>query len=312
VYIVDKWQPDEHDYDVFIGSIGFEHRATHVASALRHRIRRGVAIGFPDRHEMAYNGNLSWFRDAGFDIQPNANDIAFETLMDATVADTIDRSPPAVRVLVDISSMTRTRIATAVHCGVRALATGATVDFCYAIADFSKPPITSEAVVTFGPISPEFAGWPTNPDSPMILVLGLGFEADRALGAAELLEPADCWTFRPAGVDTRYDRALQAANEGLAEVLRGPDRQIDYHVKRPFETFVTLRALIDSLIRENRYRALILPFGPKIFALSALFVQLEFPSVGVWRVSAGTFEASTDRKASGEIIGLSLRSSNSQ
>ena len=302
---VRPYAPSDVSYDLFVGALGFETRATFVAERYRSRMNRGVAFGFSDRHVVSYAQNASWYEQAGF-ATSDVSEAAFGDVVRQAIAALGGEEERRPRILIDISSMTRRRIGVAVLEALRAVAAGATVDFLYTVARFSPPPRASTAVAEFGPVLAEFAGWPSNPEQPMVLLLGMGYEADRALGAAELLEPADCWALRPLGIDKRYDRALQRANEGLAEVLRGPERELDYRVDRPWETYVMVRSLVDGLVSEDRHRVIVIPFGPKMLALVSLLVQREFPATGVWRVSSGAFAPATDRNPSDRVIGLSV------
>jgi hypothetical protein len=291
-------------YDLVICTLGYEKRAVYIAEQYVERARARLALGFVSGHELNYERNKTWLASHAFAVSEGDDKAVREELRSALKR--VAAETEHVRLLVDISSMTRRRLAFTLWEVVHLQPPPAHVDFVYSVAEFGKPPRAPDSIAEFGPILPEFAGWPINPQRPMVLILGLGYEADRALGAAELLEPEDCWTFRPAGVDVRYDDTVDEANPGLAEMLRGPEREISYRVEFPWETFLAVLSLTDGITRDDGRRAIILPFGPKIFALTALLTQLHFPGIGVWRVGAGPAQL-MDRIPTGTVVGLSLK-----
>ena len=55
----------------------------------------------------------------------------------------------------------------------------------------------------------------------------------------------------------------------------------------------------------QKRRPIIIPFGPKIFALvSMLVAYMHHPSVAVWRVSSGRGLHPEDKTSSGVVVGL--------
>jgi len=79
---------------------------------------------------------------------------------------------------------------------------------------------------------------------------------------------------------------------------------MDYRVHAPVDCFITLESLIYGLSRTKN--TILLPFGPKIFALCALLVASVHPTTAVWRVSAGFQEEAVNRQASGYVYGLQV------
>ena len=119
---------------------------------------------------------------------------------------------------------------------------------------------------------------------PPVLVLGLGYENDKAIGAVEYIEPAAIWAFEPTGHDERYSKAIRQANKTLWDVLP-QEKRLLYSVYHPFDCFVSLESLTYGLVRESR--PILVPFGPKLFAVCCLLVSFAHPMVSVWRVSSG-------------------------
>jgi hypothetical protein len=155
-----------------------------------------------------------------------------------------------------------------------------------------------------GPVIPQFAGWSDEPDRPVATVFGLGFEYDRAIGVVEYLEPSNVWSFHAEKSDNRFDKEVQKANKFFWRFVPNAQR-FSYRVHLPLDCLIDLESLTFGLL--DRFRPILIPFGPKIFALSCLLVaHLHYPKVGVWRVSSGANERPIDRKAKDTIIGITV------
>jgi hypothetical protein len=130
--------------------------------------------------------------------------------------------------------------------------------------------------------------------------LGIGYEDDLALGMLEELEVAEVWGFRPRDHDLRYDSAIDQRNLGLFEEIP-PSNLIKYSVFDPYSLFVSVESLI--ALAKYKYRLILVPFGPKIFALSGCLACLtHYPEIGFWRVSGGANTSPVDRKPLGDIL----------
>jgi hypothetical protein len=138
------------------------------------------------------------------------------------------------------------------------------------------------------------------PSHPASLVIGLGQERERAIGLKEEVDPKVVAAFlsRPA-TDPNFERAVIAANRDyLADV--GPTLRFYYPVRDFVTTFHRLLGVTRALRRETA--VVLVPLGPKIFALACFVVALVDREVSVWRVSAGPREKSVDRHGVGPPI----------
>ncbi len=134
-------------------------------------------------------------------------------------------------------------------------------------------------------------------------LLCFGYEQNRALGAVEHIEASETWCFLPESEIPAYGPVLREANSALLESLP-LKRLINYRVQQPFDTFLNLESLIYGLSRTKN--PILLPMGPKIFALVSLVVGVLHRDVAVWRVSASVQENPVDRKATGHVCCLSV------
>jgi hypothetical protein len=285
-------------YDLFFACLGFETRARSVSEDFTPRAGRKVACAFPDRHVLAFRDNHWAFERLGFEIE-EVEDDRFEEWFGAVVGRLKHMDSEPFRVLIDLSSMSRYRLAVAIDLLRKGGAF--TVDFVYRLAEFTPPPVKPGPNVHVGPVCDAFAGWSTEPEKPPVAIVGLGYEENRALGALEHIQASEAWLFRPKSSIAKYDMVLSKANRSLLENSRR-ERVFDYFVETPFDCFVILELLL-SRLRQNA-SPLVFPFGPKIFALCSLLVAALYDDVAVWRVSAGAFEKAIDRCPSIVTCGL--------
>lgn len=297
----DPEQVSHGHYAAFIATVGYERRARYACQRLTPRATHKVAPAFPERQVCEFDENRRWFSDAGFDIHVVKDD-EVERWSQSCLTKVAEDAKDDLRIGVDISSLSRFRLASVVaaimrlNCTVRI-----TVEFVYSLALWSAPSKEPGPIVSAGAVLPFFAGWSIDPNSPIIAVIGLGYEPDKAVGAYEFLEATRLWAFLPTSGDSQYTRDINRANESLLK--RVPEsKQITYHVDQPLTCFGTLESVVSGAFEYGR--PVLLPFGPKLFALCSLLVSCVHRDVPVWRISSGQYGPALDRVASGEIVGL--------
>ncbi len=292
-------------YDLMIAALGYEERATFAAKQLGDSASRKIAFGFMHRQVLHFKENMDWFLKAGFEVIESKDGEEFELAAEAALKSqsriTGDRQ---IRVCVDISSFSRQRLAFLTSLLLRHLEGKPIVDFVYAPSTFAPPQEDDLPISYCEPVTSEFGAWPVGTDLPTALICGLGYERDRALGVEEYLDAAGSWLFFPTGPIPEFVPEVRKAN---AELLEGfpPDRVIYYDLATPFATFARLQSLVSGLV--DSYRPVLVPLGPKPFALATLLVGLAHsPHVSVWRVSAGQAEEPVDRPPQGDLVGLTV------
>jgi hypothetical protein len=289
-------------FDLLVVCLGYETRSLYIAERYTAASTTRLALAFQKRLVGNYDRNRKFYETHDFKILPFNTD-EFAEAFHAELLEVASKAKLQTRVLIDISSMSRPMIATVVvelsklsaHLGIE-------VTFVYCPAVFTKPSNVRQPVTVSQPVIPELAGWSVQPERSVAAIVGLGFEFDQALGAIEFLEPAVAWTFIPFGEDQQFDRAVAEANNDLLTALK-PERIVRYNVADPYRCFVELEALTYGLM--DNMRPIIVPFGPKLFALlSFLIGVIHSPNVTVWRVSGDQVGMPDDRIASGNIISL--------
>jgi hypothetical protein len=293
------------EYDLFMAAVGYEERGRYISETLRPNARSRFAAAFADRHVHSFEENWSWFHEAGF-APEEVTDGAFPEWLRRALSSSVGEADGGSRYCFDVSSLSRYRIAVIVSellaaAGERPIE----ATFVYSLARFS-PPVQSDAPnVHVGPVIAGFAGWPREPDRPCSLLVGLGYEHDRALGAVEYVGDGEVWAFLPTSGSREYDKALGVANEILLGQVPH-SRRIVYDVRQPYECYLKLESLTHYLV--TRANPILFPFGPKIFSVCGLLVAAQYlPRVAVWRVSPGEGETPANRIANGWVVGLTIK-----
>jgi hypothetical protein len=185
-------------------------------------------------------------------------------------------------ILIDLSCLARQQIGE-LFAAVKNLAKEGPVDLqiAYSLARFIKPPLHwSTAIRRIAPVNSEFAGWTAAPDNPVELVIALGYEKGKAIGAAEYLEPGDTWVFVPTSPEEKYLREVQFQNKEL--LLERQTKELRYEVLSPVDAYHALLSLVRGM--KNVARPILLPFGPKIFFGLSLLVAMVIEETAVWYV----------------------------
>jgi hypothetical protein len=290
-------------YDCYLAALGYERRCRQVSEFHRPQANALVASAFPDRKQFSYSENREWFLAAGYRVE-EVVDENFPDWFLGILNNSRRIGASCYRLAIDISSLTRLRIATILDV-LRGLGWGIVVevDFIYNLAEFSPPPKNISPNVHVGPVCSSFAGWSKEPEQPPIAVLGLGYEESRALGALEHIQAGDYWVFKPQSDIGEYNRAMLEANSTLLESTPA-DRLFTYTVESPFDCFATLELLLSRL--RSVGSPTLFPFGPKIFSLCGMLVACLYEEVAVWRVSGGVLEQAANRFPTESFCGLKV------
>jgi hypothetical protein len=290
-------------FDLLVASLGYETRCSFAARKYFALCKRGIAVAFQERQVGSYAINRSFYTEHRFAVHEFGGGGDFISVFAASVQREVEDAGAQPRILVDISCMSRPMIASVVVALGRVLAeNGIEITFVYCPAKFTRPELLYNPVTVSEPVIPELAGWSIQPERSVAAILGLGFEHDQALGALEYLEPATAWAFVPFGEDPRFDAEVAKANADLLEPLPR-ERIVRYNVHDPYRCFVELESLTFGVMADTR--PIIVPFGPKMFALiSVLIGIIHSPDVTVWRVSGDQSGSPADREASGTIVPL--------
>lgn len=285
--------------DLFIFGLGYEPRCTFVAeSAGALLANKAHAIGYSYSHCFQYSDSAALFRSLGVDVVDDVSDDAYPDCLRAVLA----KHPQARSIAVDISALNRARMAACVDLLLRELRSRElSVYFLYSSGKFVAPPVEVVQNQSIGPIGAAFSGLLSTPELPPQIVVGLGYETGKALGAVEYLQCGDLWLFVPTSSEPRFEEEVQRVNRLLMEQV-GDARTVRYRVEDPAGTYADVRSVLLGM--SNRANPILLPLGPKLFALVCLLIALEDKSASVWRASQGQYEVAIPREASGHVSAL--------
>ncbi len=283
-----RMHPDLVDYDILICTLGYEQRSRYVPLLLRDRSKNRIAIKFDDQRLFSFKENEEILSNLEFAVHDfrSTNIVNLVT----NLCDNSNSANDVIRIAIDVSSMSRPCIAGIIYSLYNVGASCVIeIDIYYAPAAFCPPGELDVVTEYSGPVIPEFSGFSMHPEMPTSVVLGLGYELEKALGAIEYLDASHIWCLEPRSDDLRYDTAVSEANESLFDSPNDIDR-ISYSVSDPIQTYMQLDSLVYDLKKTTR--VILLPFGPKLLsAICSLVSASHYPDVTQWRVSGGNNEA---------------------
>lgn len=299
-------------YDMFIYALGYENRGTHIAKVIKPHAKYNLVDSFTNKKHFDFKQNAKWYQNNQFTV------IEFESGIDVEERLTVLEEyfnkqfeyKTKIKIGIDITSLSRDRIAKWLF----ALITLSKkymldIDILYSYGSYYKPNIEDVPIVHYGPVIPHFAGWTKNPDLPNSLIMGIGFEPNRAMGVWEYLESNIVYIFVPKGPSSRFDNQIYNSNATLLYQMNRPYGSysiIEYNYNDIYKTFLKLESIVYGC--KLKSRPIIIPFGPKIFAVISMLAGLiHLPDVSIWRVSGGEFEPPINRFPSGEVVGINCQ-----
>jgi len=295
----------DSEYDLMICASGYESRAIYVAEALLSRSANkvnGLVLAFDEHKEiLARPQNDKFFEKFRFESKicigastENAEVIISEKLHQ------LKRSKPS-KILVDISSMTRAWYGAVVKCLTQLTELGnLEVHFTYTPAEYNPPSENYPPNRVVCPVR-GFSG-NTFPDVPTALVIGLGYDPDRALGLKEYLDPQLTFLFIPdPSTDARYLEKVKNVNSFLLGITSS-EQKAAYPVLDMVSTFKLLESTCNGLKRN--WRVVLCSFGPKTFGLCCFLVASIHRDLSIWRVGADHHEKPINHKPGGDPLVL--------
>lgn len=293
-------------YDLFVCTSGYESRARHVSQRLGRRVTRTVAYAYAGIDFADAQLNRSYFESVG-EVVDVDDHLLRKDLADrvAAIRENLLRhygtSIRPIHIAVDISSMDRDRLALTVQSLLLDSGASLQIDFYYSFARYESALVGSEGAVLVNRPVRGMEGWTEDPERPLSLIVGLGFESRLAVAALDTLEPSYLHLMIPSGEDPRYDEIVRERNSALLN--SGSVDRVEYNATLPFRSLLSLDSLVHADAQSSRVA--IVPLGPKVFALAAVLVGLRNDrDVTVWRLSAGSGRSPENREATGTVVGL--------
>jgi len=257
-----------------------------------------VAIGysyFQDAFD--YQINKETFLCGGVVVRETDDQGLVPALRELLELEQLGASPT---ILLDISVFSRHRLCRILWFLFGNLPAGGRIVINYSVAEFVGPPSSGYPVRQFGPVIEELNTLPGRPSLPISVIVGLGYEPEKALGAVGVLDPGTVFFLVPLGVDSRYEDSVRLSNQALLASY-GTRSHLTYSIAKPYSTYIDLKGLVSRLRLESR--VMILPLGPKVLSAISIVLAWEyFPDVSVWRVSSEEAEIPVNKKSSGAVV----------
>lgn len=301
---------DNAKHRILIGACGYESRSSHFfrAEDLNEYTEVWI-VDYSAIDVLSYNSNR--------DLLSDRVSVDGDTwISPSDLSDLVSRFRVApvnsLSVTLDCSSMDRGTLATILTAIKELHCVFFEVAILYFPQTFSPPSLTLETVSRFGPVSRQFSGSSRSSSEKMCLIMGVGYEFGKAIGAQDFLEPDELYAYFPIGTDPEFEECITKANSGF-DFVGAPERVISYPILQPEALLDSLFDLIDY--KRRSHRVMILPMGPKLFAALSLVVALRFhPEVRVWRYSTHSSEKSSlrDAYASGQRVCINVHSAMGQ
>jgi len=302
--IIEKYNTtDDDNFEIGIFGLGYESRSISCFSQVKDRCRMKLAL--------AYN---YWCDKADYKINKEefeSNDCRVIEVDENAIRKDLELNLAQIiqeikgKVFVDISVMTRHRLSELLWFLFENMISESSIIIAYSIADFVEPPTQNYPVKFFGSIIDSFQPLTGRLNLHPIVVIGLGYEKDKALGAIGHLDPENVIFLIPSNEkEQNYKERLDENNKLLFDNYP-KSKSLTYDVLKPYSTYFELKSLILRLKKEHRI--LLIPLGPKILAVISLIIAWEFsPEINVWRVSSEQLEKPLNRKSSGEYIYIKI------
>ena len=282
------------DFDIAIFGLGFESRSTSTIDTYINQSKKNIVLGYDvNTEKFSYQNNKERFEK----LLAKVYETGDEKISSIIQSELHEIPTTPLKVLVDITVMSRHRLAIVMCELFDNLPKGSIISVVYSISSFVTPPEDNTPIKYVREISPQLSGSLGDLSLPTSVVLGLGYEQNKALGVSNLLDAGFMYAFIPESPVGQFKEQVLNNNSDLLMTIP-KDNIFYYDVCSPYSTYLSLRSLILA-VREHS-RPLLVPLGPKILSSLSVFLGLELrPELPVWRVSSGHAEIPVDRPPSG-------------
>lgn len=290
-------------FDFALFGLGFESRAVSAFDKYKEDCSKILAIGY-DVHtdKFSYKQNKKIYSDSGAKLFEFGDESVIEKV-GKFLSNEKNDSP--IKVLLDITVMSRHRLACFICYLMDLLPEESTLSIVYSLSQYIPPPEGDTPIRRVCEISSQLGGSLGDLTLPTSVVFGLGYEKSKALGVSNYLDPGFVYTFIPKSPIPKFEDDVIKNNDDLLNLV-SRDNIFYYDVCSPYSTYLSLKSLIQSLKKVSR--PLLVPLGPKILAALSVFLGKEMhPYLPIWRVSSEHEEIPVDRPASGVEVKFTIQ-----
>lgn len=292
----------DNNFDLAIFGLGYESRSISAFKKYKAHSKSNVAVGY-DTHTdcLYYQSNKTEFSGNCEVVLEEGNTKTFLKVQEF-IESKVYETP--ITCLIDITVMSRHRLATLICLLIDNLPQESTITVVYSLSSFVEPPQGVSPIRVVGEITEQLSGNLGNLSLPSSLVIGLGYEKDKALGVYNYLDSTYTFLFVPKSIEEKFEEEVIKNNESLFRST--PKGNIFYYdVAAPYSTYLDLKSLLLDI--SDFSRPLLMPLGPKILSALSVIIGRELqPELPVWRASSEYNEIPTERPSSGTEISFTI------
>ncbi len=290
------------DFDLLIYGLGYESRATYISQKYHDESKMAYALGYDSNTEcLFYQKNETYFLEANVVVISGED----ESVINAFKIELLKEIENYNSILIDITVMSRHRLASILDMLLKYSTKDTKVTIVYAPSVFVSPPNDITPIKKVSEITSEFTGSLGDLSKPTSLIMGLGYEKNKALGLSSYLDSGSDFLFIPKSSEGKFEEIVLDNNKEL--ITQTENKNIlYYYIDQPYATYLNLRSLILSVMDYSR--PLVVPLGPKVLAAISVVIGRElYPNLPVWRVSSEHTEVPVERKANGQEISFTIQ-----
>ena len=272
----------------FVGACGYQKRSSALAPHLAPQVAFRRALAFLEHADvLSRKHNEKECEQYGIVLVPSSGGDTHA--VNAALHTTLELMKDKQGALAfDISSMTRDWHGAIMRSLIReSFSRPIEAFFVYVPGQFQPPSSNNSYNEIVRPID-GFASL-ASPNLPAALILGLGYDPERALGLEELLDPKRTALMLPLAVSKDEDPFYREVVKNNSDIIDLVDSDwiVEYPLREPTACFGVLESLCSGLLAD--YRVVLASLGPKLFGLLCFLVAAKQPAISVWRVSSGMY-----------------------
>ncbi|UCH13464.1 MAG: hypothetical protein JSV22_10155 [Bacteroidales bacterium] len=298
-YQIDLDELKTEKIDCIIAASGFHSRCTYLAEKIDLGHSRKHLITFDDNdYANLRKENESVFIKLGFHpfTEKAKSGKEIEILLDKVCR---NNSSGILNIIVDYSCMPKVWIATILDYISRNELSQERINLFFTYSPKQFLPNVKKIVDYIGPIiEPKDL---IQNDENLTLMVGLDNHYDAVNKLAKDINPQRIYAFIPEpAFAEEYSKSVLKKNKPLLERI-GNDNIIKYPAGNPEE----INSKLTSLCLEMRLnsRIIIVPLGPKTFALTSLLLSLRYPDIKLWDITSKIYNYNPKGgKVSGEPV----------
>ncbi len=297
--LIDHRELTHERFDVIIAASGYQQRCTYLMQYIKQRNNIRLLITFnEDNLKKARASNEKYFTDLGFTTVEASPDDGKEIIR---ILKKICSSfnTKELKILVDYSCMPKKWFAIILDYFMRneLCINHLNTYFSYTPTAFNLKK-GSSSIKYFGPILNSDQHLPTS--KPVSLIIGLGRSSDASFEMIKKIKPERTFAFLPdPAFDASYTEYIMESNRRIINMLP-EDHLLTYPANDTDEINTQLTSLCLDLRLDSR--VIILPHGPKTFALISLLLAARYPDIWLWETITKTSLTETEGNPSGKPV----------